>query len=255
MMTSQCGNYSNSLLVIACTESDRRWAHHSSYRKIRADSLFFSILLHVFKSKDSRWNQVSSLVIVQFLMDRYQSDNARLRLRTDQLTSWKLHSSTLPGSARPFSHAKALVRSRHRASTIFPFFSLLTCGVPWFSNVPLLRETATDLRVQTQIPSAGQPQPPKSFIFSTHLLSINHQTFQFRQSLLDFRDSSWAIDEFPLPRIELLNERSAVVFLLSSNELTCWYDTIKLKRETVFPVPEGISSTQWPCQWKRFSWN
>ena len=28
---------------------------------------------------------------------------------------------------------------------------------------------------------------------------------------------------------------------------TCWYDTIKERRDTVFPVPEGISSTQCPC--------
>jgi len=27
---------------------------------------------------------------------------------------------------------------------------------------------------------------------------------------------------------------------------TCWYETINDRRDTVFPVPEGISSTQWP---------
>lgn len=29
--------------------------------------------------------------------------------------------------------------------------------------------------------------------------------------------------------------------------LTCMYETIRLSSETVLPVPEGISSTQWPC--------
>lgn len=42
------------------------------------------------------------------------------------LTSCQSHNSTEPGSARPFSHVAELVRSRQRASTTLPFFSLET---------------------------------------------------------------------------------------------------------------------------------
>lgn len=48
-----------------------------------------------------------------------------LRVTTLQ-TSCHSHKGTEPGSARPFSHAEELVRSRQRASTTFPFFSLDT---------------------------------------------------------------------------------------------------------------------------------
>lgn len=42
-------------------------------------------------------------------------------------TSCQSQRSTEPGSALPFSHAAEFVRSRHLASTVFPFFSLETC--------------------------------------------------------------------------------------------------------------------------------
>jgi hypothetical protein len=44
----------------------------------------------------------------------------------ERRTSWKLHTSTDPGSALALSTTVAFVRSRHRASTTLPFFSLDT---------------------------------------------------------------------------------------------------------------------------------
>ena len=104
-------------------------AYHSSDRKIRTDSLFLSVLFDIFKREDTRRNEIPRLIVVEFLCTQNILCQSRLqgppRLA---LTSWKLQSSTLPGSDRPFSQANELVRSRHLASTIFPFFSLLTCG-------------------------------------------------------------------------------------------------------------------------------
>lgn len=104
-------------------------AYHSSDRKIRTDSLFLSVLFDIFKRENTWRDEIPRLIIVEFLCTQKILCQSRLqgppRLA---LTSWKLQSSTLPGSDRPFSQANELVRSRHLASTIFPFFSLLTCG-------------------------------------------------------------------------------------------------------------------------------
>ena len=132
-------------------------------------------------------------------------------IETKLHTSWKLHNSTLPGSARPFSHAKALVRSRHLASTIFPFFSLLTCRmapntiVEFFSSSGPPRRLKQDTHVgmQTQVPPTRQPQPSEPFVLGAHLFSIHHQTFQLCQSLFNLGYGSGAIDEFPVPSVKL----------------------------------------------------
>jgi hypothetical protein len=37
---------------------------------------------------------------------------------------------------------------------------------------------------------------------------------------------------------------SLVVYRADAEKRTCIYDTMRLSRDTVFPVPEGISNTQ-----------
>jgi hypothetical protein len=56
-----------------------------------------------------------------------KSDQPPQVLGKEGPTSCQSHSSTEPGSNRPFSHTAEFVRSRHRASTTLPFFSLDTC--------------------------------------------------------------------------------------------------------------------------------
>lgn len=90
---------------------------HSSYCKIWTDTFLLPILLDVVQSMYTSRYKITCLVIIQFLI------SAQPKF---QPTSWKLHKGILPGSALPFSQANAEVKSRHRESTILPFFSLLT---------------------------------------------------------------------------------------------------------------------------------
>jgi hypothetical protein len=97
--------------------------YHASNSEVRTDPLLLSIPLDVVQGVYTSRDQVARFIVVQFL---FRSASAYTTGKVRELTSWKLHKGTLPGSARPFSHANAEVRSRQRESTILPFFSLLT---------------------------------------------------------------------------------------------------------------------------------
>lgn len=73
--------------------------------------------------------------------------------------------------------------------------------------------------------------------------------------LLNLRHSPRAVDEFShLQWICLRTTKDSAHPALSlfpfhrpSGPLTRWYAMIRANRDTVFPVPEGISRTPWPC--------
>jgi hypothetical protein len=100
----------------------RSLCYHSSNSKVGAHSFVSSVLKYVCQSPYSRGYQVAWLKLPQFLrMNKFLGHGLCTRL-----TSCQSQSSTDPGSSRPFSQTAAFVRSRHRASKTFPFFSLET---------------------------------------------------------------------------------------------------------------------------------
>lgn len=101
-------------------------------------------------------------------------------------TSCQSHRSTVPGFARPLSQTLAFVRSRHRASTTFPFFSFETyaCVASQYSAEP----TTTKMHVQTKRLTSGcrqrflrlvSPIPRK---FSSFILSSSVSAHFIRYS-------------------------------------------------------------------------
>lgn len=83
------------------------------------------MLQDVCQCPDSWWNEVTRLQLPEVL-DGAVNETINGE-KGDERTSCQSHNSTDPGFSRPFVQAAEFVRSRHRASTTLPFFSLETC--------------------------------------------------------------------------------------------------------------------------------
>lgn len=62
---------------------------------------------------------------------------------------------------------------------------------------------ATYVRVQTEVLSTTQADPPETFVRATHLGSVGHQAFKLRQGLFNLGDGSRAVDELSMGGVEL----------------------------------------------------
>ena len=100
-----------------------RIAYHSSNCEVWTSRIFTAILKNIVKGVYSGRYKVSGFKFAKVL---WYGLNARIVNLHKSRTSCHSHKSTEPGSSRPFLHAAELVKSRHRASTILPFFSFDT---------------------------------------------------------------------------------------------------------------------------------
>lgn len=165
---------------------------------------------------------------------RQASDNEHGICRT----SCQSQRSTDPGFSLPFWHAALLVKSRHRASTTLPFFSLDTYArlsassgkaTEWKVSVcasPRL-SLLTNLGVYAQVLATGEAYAVEAellgllFFCFCHRHPIFHKTLQLGQSLLDLRYCSRAIHELPSGGIELSRMRVRMGQTTAGQKLTC----------------------------------
>ena len=80
--------------------------------------------------------------------------------------------------------------------------------------------------------------------------AVCHEALQLGERFFDFWNCSRAVNELPLRGKELMRQGQSAhseMWRICAAR-TCWYETMRDSKETVFPVPEGISSTQWPFE-------
>jgi hypothetical protein len=112
----------NQVFIVKVERREQTERRMVKYGQVPVSRPCWSISANVQIPGDKRLSLEMSFMFFQL----HPSVITRCQRKGKLRTSWKLHTSTDPGSALALFTTEVFVRSRHRASTTLPFFSLDT---------------------------------------------------------------------------------------------------------------------------------
>jgi hypothetical protein len=174
---------------------------HAADGEVRADPVLDAVRLDLVQRVDAAGEEGARFQGAQFLSAFSDSVWGVV----SSLTSCQSHSGVLSGSVLAFSMTKLAVRSRHRASTALPFFSLLT-----WTGISRGKQPSrwTHGRMNAQVLAGSESQAHKVLVEAVDVASVLHQPLQLGQSLLDFGNRARTVDELALLGVELAKSPS-----------------------------------------------